>query len=204
MASQPLTRPSLLLRIRDRADQASWSEFVGLYAPLVYSFARRQGLQDADAADLVQDVFRSLCTAAQRFEYDPSRGTFRQWFFTVVRNRLRDFHARFQLHGAGGSSALQRLQDVSDHEDVEQIWMREHENHLFAEAAKVVRLAVEPQTWQAFWRTAVEGHTALEVASQMGLPIASVYLARSRITARLRAQVAAWESMDETPNPTRP
>src|SRR5262245_60997026 len=143
MLSQPVTRPSLLVRIRNRADQASWSEFVELYAPIIYGFARRQGLQDADAADLVQDVLRSLCLAAEQFEYDPARGTFRQWLFTVVRNRLRDFRSRLHVRGSGDTSTLRQLHEVPDSEDAEQVWNRQHQDHLFAEAAKRVRGMVE-------------------------------------------------------------
>ncbi len=71
------TRPSLLMRLRDPRDAAAWQEFVDLYAPLIYGWARKKGLQDADAADITQDVFRSLAGAASRIDYDPRRGGLR-------------------------------------------------------------------------------------------------------------------------------
>src|SRR4249920_36454 len=73
----PLTRASLLVKIRDGSNHAAWQEFVNLYGPVVYGFARKRGLQDADAADLMQEVLRSLARSADRLDYDPRRGTFR-------------------------------------------------------------------------------------------------------------------------------
>src|SRR5206468_782748 len=88
MIESPVTRASLLVRIRDGRDTEAWQEFVRLYAPVIYGFARRRGLQDADAADLMQEVLRSVAAAADRLDYDPRRGTFRAWLFTVTRNKL--------------------------------------------------------------------------------------------------------------------
>src|SRR5690554_6526060 len=94
MSVGPSTRPSPLIRLRDRLDRAAWGEFVELYAPVVFGFARKHGLQDADAGDLTQDVFRSVVGAITRFEYAPARGGFRAWLFQVTRNHLRSFLRR--------------------------------------------------------------------------------------------------------------
>src|SRR5438067_13664602 len=88
MAEIPPTRVSLLVRLRDPQDGAAWAQFVDLYAPLVFGYARKAGLQDADAADLSQDVLGAVAGAVQRLEYDPRRGAFRGWLFTIVRRRL--------------------------------------------------------------------------------------------------------------------
>jgi RNA polymerase sigma-70 factor (ECF subfamily) len=87
MAQSDVTRPSLLVRIRDAHDREAWDQFVEIYAPLVYQMARRRGLQDADAADLTQDVLRSISGAVGRLDYDRCRGTFRSWLFTVIPQR---------------------------------------------------------------------------------------------------------------------
>src|SRR3954466_15216362 len=87
----PATRASLLLRLRDPKDAEAWRQFVQVYASVVYGFARRRGLQDADAADLMQDVFRSVAAHAGRLNYDRGRGTFRGWLYTVTRNKLYNF-----------------------------------------------------------------------------------------------------------------
>ena len=86
MAELPATRASLLVRLRDRDDAAAWHEFVRLYAPVVYRFARRKGMQVADAADLTLDVLRSVSGSIGRF--DPRLGSFRGWLFTVVQRAL--------------------------------------------------------------------------------------------------------------------
>src|SRR5262245_51653629 len=97
MAEIPLTRASLLLRLRDPGDAEAWREFVELYTPLVYGYARKQGLQEADASDLCQDVLGAVVGAVGRLEYDPARGAFRNWLFTVVRRKLTDWR-RNQRH----------------------------------------------------------------------------------------------------------
>src|SRR5438876_10704993 len=108
MAEAPLTRPSLLVRIKDLADAQAWESFVELYAPLVYAFARKRGLQEADASDLTQEVLRAVAAAAGRLEYDPSRGSFRGWLYTVTCNKFRDFIDSHQRVCQGtGDSAVQ-------------------------------------------------------------------------------------------------
>src|SRR5436190_14167804 len=111
MAEPPATRPSLLVRLRDVRDAAAWQQLVELYAPMVYGFARKRGLQDADAADLMQDVLRAVSGAAARLDYDPAKGTFRSWLFTVTRNKLYNFldHNKRQVQADGGSGTRRLL-----------------------------------------------------------------------------------------------
>src|SRR5207244_4921080 len=91
MTDTPTTQASLLVRLGDATDAPAWGQFVDLYAPPVYACARRHGLQDADAADVTQEVLRAVHGAFRRGDYDLGRGPFRAWLFTVVRNKLRDF-----------------------------------------------------------------------------------------------------------------
>src|SRR5450432_4249284 len=113
MSEPPPTRPSLLARIRDPRDGVAWSEFVDIYGPLVYDYGRRRGLQDADAADLTQDVLRAMATAAGRFAYDPTRGAFRSWLFTVTRRKLLDSARRRRPgdRGTGDTDVQRRLEE---------------------------------------------------------------------------------------------
>ena len=192
MGDTATTRPSLLVRIRNARDAAAWSRFVDIYAPLIYGFARKHRLQDADAADLTQDVLRAVAAAVGRLDYDPARGSFRGWLFTVVRNRLRTFLARRgrQCPGCGGSGAQALLEEQpAPEEDPAALWDREYERSLMAWAARQVREEVAESTWQAFWRTGMGGQSAKEVARELGMTVAAVYMAKSRVVARLKEHV---------------
>ncbi len=189
------TRASLLIRIRDPKDDASWREFVRLYAPLVYGFARRRGLQDADAADLVQDVLQQAATAVGRLEYDRERGTFRSWLFRVVRNRLNNWlrAQRPTDRGTGDSDMQVMLEHEAAPAGDEDQWDQEYERRVFAFAAEQTRPEFEPTSWQAFWRTAVEGKTPVETADALGITVGAVYIAKSRVIARIRQKVQDLE-----------
>jgi RNA polymerase sigma-70 factor (ECF subfamily) len=186
MAELPTTRPSLLVRIRDAGDAEAWGQFVQIYAPLVYDYARRRGLQDADAADLTQDVLQAVAGAAKRLDYDPARGSFRGWLFTVAHHKLHDLLNRQKRPGQGqGDSAAQALLEQQPARE-EAVWDEEYERRLFAWAADQVRGHFEESTWQAFWQAAVEGKSAKEVARDLGLTVGAVYIAKSRVQARLK------------------
>jgi RNA polymerase sigma-70 factor (ECF subfamily) len=198
MAEIPATRASLLLRLRDPRDGAAWGEFVDLYAPLIYAYARKQGLQDADAVDLSQEIFSAVASTVGQLEYDPSRGSFRNWLFTIVWRRLSNWRRaqRIRPRGSGDSSIQQVLEQCpAPEEAMEAEWETQWQRRVFAWACEQVRLDVTEATWQAFWRTAVEGQPGKQVAAELGLSIAAVYLARSRVVARLKQQVqSAQES----------
>jgi RNA polymerase sigma-70 factor (ECF subfamily) len=186
MATPPLTRPSLLVRIRDAGDPEAWRQFVDVYAPLVYQFGRRRGLQDADAADLTQEVLQAVSGASKRLVYDPQRGTFRAWLYTVARNKLRNFLLARQRRHEGGDPHL--LDEQPAREETEQ-WEREYEQRLFGWAAEQVRSSFQESTWRAFWMTAVDGRGATETATALGISVGAVYIAKSRVLARLREEI---------------
>ncbi len=193
MAESLATRASLLMRLRDARDAAAWAEFVDLYAPLIHRFCRKQGLQDADAADLTQAALTQVFRAAGQFEYDPQRGSFRGWLFTMVRNRIRDFHIqqRRRIAHAGAAAGGPGLDDIPGPDGAADAqWEHEYRLQLFAAAARTVRRDVTAPTWRAFELTAVEGRPAAEAATELGLSVAAVYLARSRVMARIKHEVA--------------
>jgi RNA polymerase sigma factor (sigma-70 family) len=191
MADFPPTRASLLLRLRDPRDGEAWREFVDLYAPLVYGYARKRGLQDADAADICQDVLGAVAGAVGRLDYDARRGAFRNWLFTVVRNRLCNWQAaREKRVQASGVSVTHQLLEMCPAPDgMEAEWQSEWEGRLIAWACEQARRQVSEATWQAFWRTGVEGQPVKKVAADLGLTTAAVYHARGRILARLKELV---------------
>ena len=192
MAEFPPTRASLLLRLRDPHDEDAWRQFVELYAPLVYGYARKQGLQNADAADLSQEVLRVVVGAIGRLDYDPSRGAFRNWLFTVVRRKLARWRTvqKHRARGSGDPAVSQFLEQcpapAEGEAESEAAWEAAWKDRLFAWACEQVRRDVRTVTWQAFWRTAIEDRPGKDVADELGLTIAAVYSARSRVLARLR------------------
>ncbi|HEX5269744.1 MAG TPA: sigma-70 family RNA polymerase sigma factor [Gemmataceae bacterium] len=196
MEQSPATRASLLVRLRDPHDKQAWEQFVQLYAPVVYGFARKRGLQDADAADLMQEVFRSVAGAAGRLDYDPKRGSFRGWLYTITRNKIYTFldSQRRQVRGSGDSGAQDLLEGQAGRDDESgELWDREYERGAFAWAAERVRGEFHDSTWRAFWLTAVEGQGAREVGRQLGLSPGAVYVAKSRVISRLREEIRELE-----------
>jgi len=192
MADSVLTRPSLLARIKDTGDRRAWAEFVDIYAPLIHGYALKRGLQDADAADLTQEVLGAVARSAARLDYDPARGTFRGWLFRVVRNELADLGAARRRHRPGsGDTAVKRRLDEQPAPSADEVaaWEREYERQLFARACEQVRRDFQESTWQAFWLTAVQGKSGKEVAGVLGLTTAAVYLAKRRVTERLKQQI---------------
>jgi len=191
MVEFPSTRASLLLRLRDPQDEGAWAEFVQLYAPLVYGYARKQGLQDAGAADLSQDVFHAVASAIGRLDYDPARGSFRNWLFTVVRRKLLNWQAtrRNRAQGSGDAATHQLLEQCPAPEPQEAEWEAEWQRRLYDWACVRVRREVTDATCQAFCRTAVDGQPVKQVAADLGISAGAVYIARSRILARLKELV---------------
>ncbi len=192
MGDALLTRASLLARLGDPSDRAAWQQFVELYGSLVYGFARQRGLQDADAADLTQEVLLAITQKAGRWHYDPRQGSFRGWLYGITRNKIAKFlhRRRGQPIGSGDSDAQQRLaEEPSPEPDLEAVWEREYQQQLFRLAAGQIQKHFAPTTWTAFWRTAVEGAAGAVVAAELGLSVGAVYVARSRVLARLTEQI---------------
>jgi RNA polymerase sigma-70 factor (ECF subfamily) len=195
----PLTRASLLVQIRDGANHTAWSEFVHLYGPVVYGFCRRRGLQDADAADVMQDVMRSISTAIARLDYDPKQGTFRGWLFTVTRNKVFNFLSARQIRpqGSGDTTTNKLLDTQPDGSDTEDVWELEYQRRLASMAMDRVKSEFQDNTWRAFWMTAVEGLAVADVAKQIGLSAGAIYVAKSRVLARLKEEVDTLKRQED-------
>src|SRR6266852_4973331 len=203
------TRPSLLIRIRDAGDRQAWQQFVDLYAPLIYGLARKRGLQDADAADVTQEVFRAVANRIARnheprvrdqksevrsqesdaWEYDPKRGSFRSWLYTVTRHKISDFLAgRKQPRGTGDTGTQMFLEEQPSADEDESDWQRKYRQRLFAWAAERIQGEFQEATWRAFWQLAVEGKSGEETAGSLGMSVGAVYVAKRRVLARLKQE----------------
>lgn len=186
------TSQNLLRRVRTN-DPEAWHRFVGIYAPLVYHWARLGGLQASDAQDIVQEVFRTVWGKLGTFQRDGQSSSFRGWLWTVARNRVRLFFRQrnTQAQAGGGSTAAQALAEVPE------LWQREDEPVTGAESGLVVRQALAAvkndfaeTTWQAFWRTAIEGRPATAVAEELGIAPSAVRQAKYRVLCRLREELS--------------
>ena len=192
MSTTPDTQPSLLIRIRDERDRDSWSQFVKIYTPLVYGFLRKRGLQDADAADLTQEVMSRVAVAIKSFDYSRERGLFRSWLFTIVRNRLSNFlrDRASRPRGTGDTRTLDMLaQDPKNENGLVAEWDVSYHKQLFQYAADRVQDQFQESTWEAFWRTAVEGERAADVAESLDMSVPAVLMAKGRVMNRIKEQV---------------
>lgn len=191
MDEPPPTQASLILRLRDPADAGAWREFVSLYEPLVFNLACRKGLQDADARDLCQEVLLTVARAVHRWEPGPARGTFRGWLSRITRNLLVNFLTRQHQPRGSGATSVQELLEAQPSTDplATAQFEAEYRRRVFRWAAEEIRGEFSSTTWQAFWQTAVVGSAPKEVASELGLSLGAVYIARSRILARLRQRI---------------
>lgn len=195
----PLTRASLLVQIRDGSNHDAWQEFIKLYGPVVYGFARKRGLQDADAADLMQDVMRSVSSAIGRLDYDRNQGTFRGWLFTITRNKVFNFLSarRIRPQASGDSGTNRLLESHADTSDGSDEWEMDYQRRVAAIAMERVKTEFQENTWRAFWLTAVEGVAVAEVGRQVGLSPGAIYVAKSRVLARLKEEVEAMRRQEE-------
>ena len=180
------------MRIRDKADSLAWSQFVDIYGPLIYRFGRRKGLQDADATDLMQDVFRQVSQNIAKFNYDPEIGKFRSWLFVVASHALsrKIRQGKRQPLGSGESAVVEILEQMGDDSVNDEIWDKEYRDHLFQWGCDQIKEQFNESTWLAFWRTAVEGKKPADVASDLGMSVGAVYIAKTRVTKKLRAKIA--------------
>jgi RNA polymerase sigma-70 factor (ECF subfamily) len=172
------TSPSLLERLR-HPDGEAWGRFVELYTPLLYRWAGRLGLQDADAADLVQDTLGVLLRAFPEFEYDPGR-SFRGWLRTVLTHRWHRWPRR---------AALPLAADLTGSDPADEAQEEEYRCYLVGRALKIMQTDFEPPTWKACWECVVNGRPAADVADELGMSTAAVYIARSRVLRRLREEL---------------
>src|SRR5262249_44064202 len=147
-----------------------WREFAAIYAPLVYRLARRKGLQDADAADLTQEVFRAVAAALLRGGYDPARGSFRGWLFRIARHLAVNHLVRQARHprGSGDTGVMDLLEAQPAPEEDSALFDVECRRQLLHWAAEQVQWEFSELAWAAFWQTGVAGRPAAEVAQELG------------------------------------
>jgi RNA polymerase sigma-70 factor (ECF subfamily) len=190
MVDTPLTRVTLLTRVKDTADADAWREFVQLYGPVIYGFARKQGLSDTDAADLMQEVLRTVAHHFGNGAYGSQCGTFCGWLFTITCNQIRNFLSNQKNRPPGTSDGGSQIEYFSNrHGAPDSDWDIEYQGQLAVTAIDRVKQEFDSLTWQAFWKAAVDGRPAQDVGLELKMTSGAVCVAKSRVLARLREEV---------------
>lgn len=180
------TSASLLERLRRPTDAEAWVRFTQLYTPLLFHWARRIGLRQEDAADLVQDVLTMLIRELPRFAYEPS-GSFRGWLRTVTLNRWRNARRKRSESLLAAAPGGEVETAMPDH--VPEIVEADYRRYLVGRALELMKASFRPSTWKACWEHVVLDRPAADVAVELGISEGAVYIATSRVLARLREEL---------------
>ncbi len=194
LADSSSTRLSLISRVRTN-DASAWQDLVALYSPLVAFWCRKQRVRESDINDTIQDVFFTVCRRLDQYTVNHRGGGFRSWLWTITRHKIIDAHRRQHLvaHGRGGSTALLAAQQIPETLDDDDASERLEFSSLLRRGLAQVESEFEPKSWQAFWRTTIEGQSVSQVASELGIASATIRQHRSRILRRLREQLGEFE-----------
>lgn len=186
----PETRQSLLLQLQDLQNQEAWSEFVAIYQPLIEELARTQGVQPVDAAEIAQVVLLAVAKAAPKWDLEPIV-RFRAWLRTATRNVVVNFliQQSRQPKPTGDSDFQQWLEQVPVSSSESGLFAEEERRRVYDWAVERARAEFEGSTWQAFWKTAVEGSDVSTAARELQMSAGAIYVARSRVLNRLREKV---------------
>jgi RNA polymerase sigma-70 factor (ECF subfamily) len=163
------------------------------YGPAIYGWCRRWAIQEADAQDVTQDVLLKLADKLRTFTYDPAR-SFRGWLKTLTHHAWQNFLEGRRRHaGAADPAVLEQLRSQEAGSDLLRRLDEEYDRELLAEAMARVQRRVAPHTWEAFRLTAVEDLPGAEVARRLGMQVAMVFIARSRVQKLIRQEVERLE-----------
>lgn len=187
------TSLSLLDRVRSTAGDDAWPRLVEVYSPLLRSWLTRFEIESADADDLVQEVLLAVSRELPAFQHSGRVGAFRNWLRTILVHRVRNFwrSRNYRPVAAGGSTWMEQLQQLEDESsNVSLEWNLEHDRHVMARLLELVRPRFEDKTWEAFRRQMLDGQRADVVATELDMPLNSVYVARSRVLSTLRREAA--------------
>jgi RNA polymerase sigma-70 factor, ECF subfamily len=193
---------TLLESVKARRPEA-WRRMVDLYGQVVYRWCRKSGLKAEDAADTVQEVFAAVSTHVADFRREKPCDSFTAWLSSITRNKICDHFRRIsgRAQAQGGTRAQERMQEIPQPDPAATLenWpsaadIKEAEKILSQRAVELVRAEFEQRTWEAWWKTAIEGRPAADVAAEMGMSLAAVYKAKSRVLLRLRQELAGLQA----------
>lgn len=182
------TSKSLLERLKSSSDQAAWDRFVEIYAPLIYYWCRQHGVTGQEVADLVQEVLLLLVRRLPEFEYDPKQ-RFRGWLRTVTANRVRDLQRK--QTGRDELPAGSRLDDLEDERVESDLFDEvEYRRFIIGRCFELMKSEFREDVWTACYMQIVENVAPSDVAQKLGISVNQVYLAKSRVLARIRMELS--------------
>ena len=190
MIRQPETRPSLIVRLKDRGNDAAWSEFVCVYEPFLMQLVSRQWTPERHVGDVSQQLLIAIAKSVEGWKDDGKGASFRRWLRRVARNVVIKFmtRERRQISGSGGSDFVDLMEGVGDTcEDDDR--GRRYDHELIVWAAEQVRHDFHETSWHAFWATQIQDQPIADVASELGVSTGSIYMSRSRILAKIRERI---------------
>ena len=189
----PTASSSLLNRLRDM-DPDGWSRLVDVFGPIIYRWCRRAGVPEHETADVVQEVFTSVARSIGSFERERPEGSFRAWMATIARNHIRDHYRRASRRpdARGGTDAMRRWEDLPDSVLADSFGTDSVASQMSRQLVQLLEAEFEARQWKAFWLTAIEKRKAADVAEELGMSLASVYQAKSRVLRRLRQRLAEF------------
>lgn len=194
------TRASLLERLKDMGDQASWNAFYEIYHGLIFSVAKRAGLNESEAGEVVQDTLISVAKKMPDFTYDPAKDSFKGWLLTVVRWRILDQLSKRAVRSSeradSGRQAEQDTRTATVHRvpdpagtALERVWEEEWELQLLQAALGRIKRQVRPQHYQIYHLHVILGQPAHQVARALRVNTAQIYLAKHRVGNLLKKEV---------------
>jgi RNA polymerase sigma-70 factor (ECF subfamily) len=194
------TRASLIGRLKNWQDSSSWQDFFDTYWKLIYGVARRAGLSDDEAQDVVQETLVSTAKHMPTFKYDPAIGSFKAWLLVMTRWRIiAQFRKRGPIvHPAGdsdsaGTAMVEKVADPAG-QTLEAVWEAEWDNNLLDAAIAKVQRYIEPEKYQIFDFYVNKDWPPARVAERFGVSVDQVYLIKHRVTEAIRKEVERLQS----------
>lgn len=188
-----ITRETLLDRLTDPLDAQSWEEFIGIYWPLIFQYARSRGCSPQMAADVFQETMINLVRGLPKFEYDRRKGRFRSFLLKIVDNRIVDIfrkESKFVHISSGADGSSNWIETIPDEagQDWGKLWDRQFDKNILRRALMAVRHKVQPATYKSFRMNVLDGISIREVCETLVLDRNTVYQHKSRVIEMLKIE----------------
>lgn len=192
------TPVSLLERLATNAQSQDWEQLSAVYRPLLFGWLRPLVPQESDVEDLIQETMIVVMAKISQFKHGGTQGAFRAWLRSIVVNKVRTFwRAHGKIPKANDPACVMLAELEHDESSLSNVWDAQHDRHVLETLLATIRPEFQPQTWLAFERYTLQGVEAAVVAKELGVSVNVVFIARSRVMRRLRAETQGLVNFDE-------